>query len=136
MADYYSLLEKAVSGLKTPTRECRRAIYQRARKAMLSNLRCLEPPVPESEVERERLALEAAISRLEREFFYFPPVAIPADDAKSDAALADLSREPPRKLRSALGHMAARLRTASADRKQRRRLRNELAALGLDSDES
>jgi hypothetical protein len=67
MADYYPLLAKAVSGLKTSTPEARRAIYERARKALLGQLRAMQPPAPESAVEREAQALDDAIERIERE---------------------------------------------------------------------
>ena len=68
MADYYPLLAKAVSGLKTSTPEARGAIYERARKALLGQLRSMQPPAPESAIEREAKALDEAVARLEREF--------------------------------------------------------------------
>jgi hypothetical protein len=67
MADYYPLLAKAVAGLSNSTPEARRAIYERARTALLGQLRRLEPPVPEADVERESQALEVAVARLEAE---------------------------------------------------------------------
>ena len=73
MADYYPLLAKAVSGLKASTPETRRAIYERARKALLGQLRSMQPPAPEGAIEREAEALDEAIARLEREFFGAPP---------------------------------------------------------------
>jgi hypothetical protein len=78
MADYYPLLAKAVSGLKASTPEMRQAIYERARKALLGQLRALQPPAPEGAIEREAEALDEAIARLEREFFGAPE---PADAA-------------------------------------------------------
>ena len=67
MADYYPLLSKAVSGLKTSTPETRGAIYERARKALLNQLRNLQPPAPEAAIEREARALDEAIARIELE---------------------------------------------------------------------
>lgn len=67
MADYFPLLAKAVAGLPNSTLEARRAIYERARKALFGQLRMLEPPVPESVIEREAQDLEAAVARLEAE---------------------------------------------------------------------
>jgi hypothetical protein len=67
MADYYSLLAKAVAGLPNSTPDQRRAIYERARKALFGQLRSLDPPVPEPVIEREARALEEAIARLEIE---------------------------------------------------------------------
>ena len=67
MADYYPLLAKAVSGLKTSTPETRSAIYERARKALLGQLRSMQPPAPDSAIDRESRALDEAVARLERE---------------------------------------------------------------------
>jgi hypothetical protein len=67
MADYYPLLAKAVSGLPSSNREQRAAIYERARKALLGQLRNITPAVDEADIERESQALDAAIARLEDE---------------------------------------------------------------------
>lgn len=68
MADYYPLLAKAVAGLSNSTPETRRAIYERARTALIGQLRRMDPPVPEADLDREAEALEAAVTRLEAEF--------------------------------------------------------------------
>ena len=65
MADYYPLLERAVSSLTESTPETRRAIYERARKALLTQLRNVQPPVPESYINRENQALNLSIAQLE-----------------------------------------------------------------------
>ncbi len=67
MADYYPLLSKAVTGLKTSTPETRGAIYERARTALLGQLRNMQPPAPEAAIEREARALDEAIARIELE---------------------------------------------------------------------
>ncbi len=74
MADYYPLIAKAVAGLQNSTPETRGAIYQRARNALLGQLRRLDPPIPESDVARESASLEIAITRLEAEFAPPPEV--------------------------------------------------------------
>ena len=51
MADYYPLLAKAVSGLPSSNREQRAAIYERARKALLGQLRNITPAVDEADIE-------------------------------------------------------------------------------------
>ncbi|RYC32851.1 hypothetical protein D3273_07155 [Lichenibacterium minor] len=68
MAEYYPLLDRAVSGLTEPTAEARRSIYERARTALIGQLRRMEPPVPEDDIARESAALDAAIARVEARF--------------------------------------------------------------------
>jgi hypothetical protein len=67
MADYYPLIARAVAGLDKNTGENRRVLYERARGALLNQLRSVEPPLEESEVTRERLALEEAVRKVEAE---------------------------------------------------------------------
>jgi hypothetical protein len=67
MAEYYPLISRAVSGLENSTGETRRALYERARTALVNQLRGADPPLDESEITRERLALEDAIRRVESE---------------------------------------------------------------------
>lgn len=68
MADYYPLVAKAVAGLEKNTGEGRRALYERARSALVAQLRGMsEPPLTEAEITRERLALEEAIRKVEAE---------------------------------------------------------------------
>ena len=67
MADYQPLISKAVAGLEKNTGEARRALYERARNALLTQLRGIVPALDESEITRERLALEEAIRKVEAE---------------------------------------------------------------------
>ena len=67
MADYYPLLAKAVAGLPESTEEKRRAIYERARKALIGQLRKIEPPIADDDIARENAALDEAVARLEGE---------------------------------------------------------------------
>lgn len=67
MADYYPLVARAVAGLDRNTGEARRALYERARTALVAQLRATTPPLDEAEITRERLALEEAIRKVETE---------------------------------------------------------------------
>jgi hypothetical protein len=67
MADYYSLIAREVAALDTNTGDTRGAFYERARAALVEQLRAVTPTLDESEVTRERLSLEDAIRRVERE---------------------------------------------------------------------
>src|SRR5262245_9816438 len=67
MADYYPLIARAVAGLERNTGDGRRALYERARTALVAQLRGVTPALSESDVTRERLALEEAIRKVEAE---------------------------------------------------------------------
>ena len=67
MADYHPLIARAVAGLEKNTGENRRALYERARTALVAQLRGVVPALDESEITRERLALEEAIRKVEAE---------------------------------------------------------------------
>jgi hypothetical protein len=65
MADYHPLIARAIDGLGTSTGEARRALYERARAALVAQLRSIDPPLSEADITRERLALEDAIRKVE-----------------------------------------------------------------------
>ncbi|HEY7296764.1 MAG TPA: hypothetical protein VH684_02410 [Xanthobacteraceae bacterium] len=67
MADYYPLIARAVAGLEKNTGDTRRALYERARAALVAQLRSVSPALSESDVTRERLALEEAVRKVEAE---------------------------------------------------------------------
>jgi hypothetical protein len=69
MADYHSLLSRAVANLPSTSPPAKRqAIYDSARKALLTQLRSLRPPLPEGDITREETALDAAIAQVEARF--------------------------------------------------------------------
>jgi hypothetical protein len=65
MADYYSLISRAVAALETNTFEARRVIYNYARAAQSEQLH--NRPFNKNDFDHERLMLEDAISRVEIE---------------------------------------------------------------------
>jgi hypothetical protein len=68
MADYYPLIARAIAGLDAGAPgESRRALYERARAALIERLRGVQPPLSEAEITRERLALEEAVRKVESE---------------------------------------------------------------------
>src|SRR3954453_16158740 len=68
MADYYPLIARAIAGLDpSAPGESRRALYDRARTALIAQLRSVQPPLSESEITRERLSLEEAVRKVESE---------------------------------------------------------------------
>lgn len=67
MADYYAVLKRAIAALPEPTGEARRAIYEKARAALVNQLKSFDPPLPASEITKQRLALEDNIRKVEAE---------------------------------------------------------------------
>ncbi len=83
MADYYPLIARAIAGLDpSAPGESRRALYERARAALIAQLRSVQPPLSESEITRERLSLEEAVRKVESE------AAQRARDARSGGGAA------------------------------------------------
>src|SRR6476469_4808290 len=100
MADYYPLVAKAVPGLEKNTGEGRRLLYERARAALVAQLRGMnDPPLTEAEITRERLALEEAIRKVEAEAARRGrevPRAEPAAPKSEPAAEAPQPAPPPK----------------------------------------
>ncbi len=54
MADYHPLIRRAVDGLSENKPDLRQAVYERARAALLHQLRSLDPPLSEADITREQ----------------------------------------------------------------------------------
>lgn len=67
MADYHSILNKAVSGLAHNSHGTRSAIYDKARQAIDRQLRAMQPAPTEAAITKQLQLLEAAIERIEGE---------------------------------------------------------------------
>jgi hypothetical protein len=65
MTDYHQLIARAVEGLDSSTGEVRRALYERARNALVAQLRSSQ--ISEADINKQRLALEKAIRKVEAE---------------------------------------------------------------------
>jgi hypothetical protein len=65
MQSYHELLAPAVARLEENTGDARRALYDRARTALVAQLRGVDPPLDNSDIIGERLALEDAICNVE-----------------------------------------------------------------------
>lgn len=68
MADYYPLIARAVEGLPEQHPDQRHAVYERARKALIAQLRSLNPPLSEAEIQHESRSLDEAINRVEADY--------------------------------------------------------------------
>jgi hypothetical protein len=67
MADYYSIIDKAVSALDLNTEKARRRLYERARAALHSEMHGAYPPFRRSEIADAETSLEVAIEAVEAE---------------------------------------------------------------------
>lgn len=65
MADYYSVLARAVVNLETGDANAREELYERARSIIVAELRKQNPKISALAITREQAALEAAIRKLE-----------------------------------------------------------------------
>src|ERR1700736_5534037 len=75
MAEYYTVLKKAIGGLDNNQAEARRTVYDKARNALIGQLKAVDPPLTTAEISRQRLELEEAIRKVEREAVANPPPA-------------------------------------------------------------
>jgi hypothetical protein len=99
MADFHPILARAIAGLTDKSPEARRAVYDRARTALLAQLRSLDPPLSEADITRERLSLDEAVSRIEAEIALaeaiepsLPPLS--ADEAPAAPAAPPARPQP------------------------------------------
>jgi hypothetical protein len=67
MTNYYPLMASVVAALAPNTAEARRQLYDSARVGFPTYLGNLDPPLSDSDITRERTALEEVIRRLEAE---------------------------------------------------------------------
>src|SRR4029079_9192889 len=67
MADYKELLRRAVEALPENNGAARRAVYEKARTALVGQLRAITPPLPARDITQHRLQLEDCIRQVEQE---------------------------------------------------------------------
>ncbi|ODT48912.1 hypothetical protein [Devosia sp. 63-57] len=67
MADYKELLRRAITALPENNGAARRAVYEKARTALVGQLRAIQPPLPAREITQHRLQLEDCIRQVEQE---------------------------------------------------------------------
>ncbi len=101
MAEYYPLLARAVAALPNSNPDSRRAIYERARAALLAQLRAVQPPIAKEDIERESSMLDQAVAQLEAEAAAAvvaqaaaPPVEAPASSPPPLVAAPEVRTQP------------------------------------------
>lgn len=91
MADFYKVLRKTIEALPVATGQARRSVYDRARTAISRQLDAMNPPLPPSEVSRQRLELEDSIRSVEED--YVSGKIITDSERENAARLAQLEEE-------------------------------------------
>ena len=81
MADYKELLRRAIDALPENNGAARRAVYEKARAALVGQLRAINPPLPARDITTHRLQLEDCIRQVEQE--------------ASEANIAGMTADPP-----------------------------------------
>jgi len=87
MADYYSILLRAVTTPEAGNAQWRRDVYNRARHAVIKQMRSRRPPASPAEIATEQAALDTAIKRIEAEMLW-------AGSGRSGLSLAKLNLRP------------------------------------------
>jgi hypothetical protein len=95
MADFYPVLSRAIAGLQEQTPEARRAVYDRAKQVLVTQLRNVDPPVSEADIMRQRLALDDVIARIERDYEPADSVPQPVPVAPAPSAPVPPPPAPP-----------------------------------------
>jgi hypothetical protein len=86
MADYYTIIAKAVGGLDPNTGEARRRLYDRARVALVAEMRSARNALDECDILAAQRSLEEAIGKIEAD--------VEADECTGEDADAPLTYLP------------------------------------------
>lgn len=94
MADFVAVLKKTLDGLNDPTPELRQRVYDKARATIATKLAAITPPPPEAVAERQKRALEDAITAVEQQYPDRPGPKISPDPlAELDDVFASIERQ-------------------------------------------
>jgi hypothetical protein len=94
MADYRELLRRAIEALPENTGANRRAVYEKARGALVAQLRAIEPPLPAREITQHRLNLEDCIRQVEQEATDILLGRLRQPEPEPEPEIEDIAPEP------------------------------------------
>src|SRR5262245_8055640 len=123
MTDYYHLMTRAIASLDPSTGGSRRALYERARDALVESLRNVDPRLSDSEITQQRLSLEQAIRDVEADAVRRLSVEAPQPGpvAKSGLAQEGWDEKPaPAGQRTRSGYAVARAGIPASHEPRRR----------------
>lgn len=101
MADFVAVLRKTLDGLGETTPEVRAKVYDKARSTIASKLAALDPPPAPAVADRQRRALEDAISTIERDYTRKAPELDPLAELENIFSSIDRNRNQPNHVRPA-----------------------------------
>ncbi len=99
MADYYPLLARALANVSSATPETRKAVYDRAKAALLGQLQRADPPLAEETINAELESLNQATARLELEYAAAPPSGTESVPAAAEPVATPAPPPPPATMR-------------------------------------
>jgi len=95
MADYYPLLSHVIEALGDTSAEVRRRLYESARTGFVEQLRKREPPLTDSHINQQQIAMEEAIRRVEKE-----QMSRPRREEMPKTGIVNSRSEPPTNIES------------------------------------
>ncbi|KQZ14913.1 hypothetical protein ASD44_13220 [Mesorhizobium sp. Root554] len=101
MADFVAVLRKTLDGLGETTPEVRAKVYDKARSTIAGKLAALDPPPAPAVADRQRRALEDAISTIERDYTRKAPELDPLAELENIFSSIDRNRNQPNHVRPA-----------------------------------
>lgn len=118
MADFVAVLKRTIGGLSNNTPEARERVYQKARDTVSAKLAAMQPPPSSIVVERQKKALETAISAVESGYAQETEsedefAAIFAGTAEKEVKKPDIAPLPEEKSKAASGTGAAEAEVAA-----------------------
>jgi hypothetical protein len=99
MADFVSVLKKALNGLGETTPEVRARVYDKARSTIANKLAQVSPPLAPSVAAQQKRALEDAISSVEREYAKSVPDSDPLAELEHIFSSIDRNKNQPSHVR-------------------------------------
>ena len=94
MVDYFPVLDRAVAALDPNTKDARRVLYDRARRALVDGLRSSDPTLSDTDLKTQSVALEAAIRRVETEALQRTGQPPPMPELADPAGIATRRAKP------------------------------------------
>jgi len=95
MADFVAVLKKTLDNLGETTPEVRARVYDKARSTIAAKLAAITPPPPSSVADRQKRALEDAISSVERDYARTVPASDPLAELEHIFSSIDRNKNQP-----------------------------------------